>query len=129
MKIFTTIMALSVTICLTGCFSMDISVTPDGDDHIVVGNYGWYLFDTLPIACGNAAHDRYTPWVLFRNDVTMDKIQYRFMKYRAERGKDSINLNYFNKKNVLFEIPGSQIPVPIPYLLTYREIQLSGVLR
>jgi hypothetical protein len=59
----------------------------------------------------------------------MDKIQSRFMKYRAERGKDSINLNYFNKKNVLFEIPGSQIPVPIPYLLTYREIQLSGVLR
>ena len=26
------------------------------------------------------------------------------------------------------EIPGINLPLPIPYLLTYREIQLSGVL-
>ena len=28
----------------------------------------------------------------------------------------------------MLEIPGINLPLPIPYLLTYREIQLSGVL-
>jgi hypothetical protein len=30
---------------------------------------------------------------------------------------------------VLFEIPGTDFPIPLPYILTYREIQLSGVLK
>ena len=50
------------------------------------------------------------------------------MGYVNGMRKDAKNLTYTSYDSVMFEIPGSNIPVPIPYLLTYREIQLSGVL-
>ncbi len=70
------------------------------------------------------------PWVMFRNDVTHDKVQRRFMMAAKKLGKTDIdNLTYIIDESVLFEIPGIEFPIPIPYLLTYRNIQLSGVIR
>ncbi len=118
------------TVCLAGCFSIDRAAVPRSDeDHQLVGNYGWYLFHVFPLACGNANEDAWAPWVFFRNDVTMNKIQSRFMKAAADCGKPKTsNLTYITHEQVLFEIPGMNFPVPIPYFITYREVQLSGIL-
>ena len=112
---------------LAGCFSLDrASFFRTNEEHVLVSNYGWYLFHYFPLACGNASKDRWLPWVMFRNDVQMDKIQARFMDYAGPRHVR--NLTYTTYDSVMLEIPGLNLPLPIPYLLTYREIQLSGVL-
>lgn len=112
---------------LTGCFSLDHGrFVRTNEEHVLVSNYGWYLFNYIPLACGNANQDRWLPWVMFRNDVQMDKIQGRFMDYAGPRKMR--DLAYTTSESVLLTIPGINLPLPIPYVLTYREIQLSGVL-
>ena len=141
MKSPLSIIAAFCAILLAGCYSMDVasnealrkSGTTDGTgneqiEHVLVSNYGWYLFNCIPIACGNTNTDPRLPWVIFRNDVTMEKIQSRFMAYVNGMKKNVKDLAYTSYDSVMLEIPGSNIPVPIPYLLTYRELQLSGVL-
>ena len=115
-----------------GCFSIQhSSIDSTGEEHVFVSNYGWYLFGgVVPVACGNAAENASIGFVLFRDDVTMDKIQRRFMEYADKADKNEIdNLSYHNYATVLFDIPGLDIPFPIPYIITYKEIQLSGVLK
>ena len=121
---------LCASICASGCFTLDSAdVHLTGEEHVCVGNTGWYLFHVIPLACGNAAKDPIMPWVLFRNDVTMDKVQQRFIDYAEFYGKKPMGMNYFNQESVMFELPGTDFPIPLPYILTYREIQLSGVLK
>lgn len=124
-----TVISACVTLCLTGCFSIETGSSGSvGREHLLVSNHGWYLFHFIPLASGNANKDRWLPWVMFRNDVTMDKIQTRFMDYAAEHGgvEKVDNLSYTTRESVMLEIPGLNLPLPVPYLLTYREIQLSG---
>jgi hypothetical protein len=116
--------------CLSGCFTLDSAdLHSTGEEHVCVGNRGWYLFHVIPLACGNASEDPLMPWAIFRNDVTMDKIQKRFVDYANFYGKKTSDMTYYTQESVLFEIPGTDFPIPIPYLLTYREIQLSGVIK
>ena len=125
-----TIASVCAALHFAGCFTMERAVIPytGGSEHMLASNYGWYLFNVIPLACGNAREDRWTPWVLFRNDVTMDKIQRRFTGYAEEHGFEMHDLTYSTKASVMFDVPGMNLPLPVPYLLTYREIQLSGVL-
>ena len=122
---------------ISGCFSIERGhLRHSGNDHILVGNYGWYLFHCIPVACGNASENPWVPFVTFRDDVTMDKLQSRFMgetkQFAAESGRrlEDVKIHdlaYSTSESVMLNIPGFQIPLPIPYLLTYREVQLSGV--
>lgn len=117
---------------LAGCFSLDTAVSAStGDEHVVVSNYGWKLFNCIPLCCGNATKpgDRLGPWAFLRNDVTMEKLQERFMAHAKSRGRSIEGLTYHNYETVLFNIPFTQIPVPLPYVLCFRELQLSGVLK
>ena len=130
MRVIIPIVLLGAATCLAGCFTLDSAdVHSTGEEHVCVGNRGWYLFNMVPLACGNAAEEPFMPWIFFRNDVTMDKIQKRFMDYANFYGKKPKDLTYHTEESVLFEIPGTDFPVPVPYLLTYKEIQLSGVLK
>lgn len=124
------LLAAALVLC-AGCFNLERAATANpGEEHVFVSNYGWYLFDFIPIACGNAAEDRWLPFVIFRNDVTMDKIQRAFMRSAERTGKtDMRDLTYRNDDTVLFMLPGVDFPIPIPYILTYREIQLSGTVK
>ena len=130
MKAFTISTAVILAaLSMAGCFSIERGlVRATGEEHVLTSNYGWYLFNCIPIACGNTNTDPMLPWVIFRNDVTMEKIQSRFMAYVNGMKKNVKDLAYTSYDSVMLEIPGSNIPVPIPYLLTYRELQLSGVL-
>ena len=125
---------------LAGCFSIDrgtsaafrnsrLNIT-DGEpmEHVLVANYGWYLFDCIPIVCGNAKPGASFPFRVFSDNVKADIMQDRLMNYAAMKNADLVDLHYFHNSNVLFTIPGLSVPVPIPYVLCYREIQFSGVL-
>ena len=122
--------AAGACMCLAGCFSFEASaLSRSGAENVYVANYGWYLFGLFPLATGNAAKGETAPTVFLRDDVTMDKLQTRLADYAAEKGKEIHDLTYHNHDSVLLNIPGVDFPLPIPYVLTYREIQLSGVMR
>lgn len=115
---------------LAGCFSFESAVmTKSGDENVLVTNYGWYLFNVFPLATGNAAEKAISPTVFFRNDVTMDKVQFRAQRYADAQGKKLGDMSYHNSSSVMFNIPGTDFPIPVPYILTFREIQLSAVLK
>ena len=104
-------------------------MSSSGEKHVLVANYGWYLFHFIPVACGNASPRPWLPWAFFRDDVTMEKIQSRFMSYAEKEGGDMCDLAYTTTESVMLNIPGLNFPLPIPYLLTYKDMQLSGTLR
>lgn len=117
-----------------GCFSMDATPmrlrTLHGvpTEHVLIANNGWYLFNAWPLACGNAYEDATFRWRLFRDDVNADILQDRLTRYAARKGRDVTELNVFNDEQVLLSIPGTSFPLPVPYVLTFRETQLSCVL-
>lgn len=124
-----TLAAVAAAALLSGCFSLQRArIKSTNEEHVFVSNYGWYLFHAIPLACGNSARDAWTPFAFFRNDVTLDKLQGRFMEYANGQGMDVEDLCYTVNDSVMLSIPGIDLPIPVPYLLTYREIQLSGVL-
>lgn len=130
MKNFGTLFLLGATFCLAGCFSLDHAVVRrTGEENVNVYNDWWYLFHTLPLVTGNATPGSSFPFSFFRNDVTMEKLQVRFFSYAEERGCKPYDVNYLTRENVMFEIPGLSFPLPIPYLLTNKKIQISGVLK
>ena len=117
------------SLCLGGCFTIErAKLLRNDEEHVLVSNYGWYLFHFIPVACGNANENRWLPWVHLRDDVTMDKIQRRFMMLADDSDEELKYPTYTTYESVMLEIPGLNLPLPIPYLLTYREIQLSGVI-
>ncbi len=132
-KVKATIAALGATLCLTGCFSLDTATSKvTGEEHVVVSNYGWRIFGVIPIFCGNATSEkdgRAGEWAFFRDDVTMDKLQRRFLDYASVSGREIDDLTYHNYDTIFMTIPWTGIPIPIPYVICYREIQISGVLR
>jgi hypothetical protein len=119
-----------VTLCLTGCFSLEnASSRVSKDEEVVVRNYGWKLFYFIPVVCGNASENPFSPWVFFRNDVDMNKLQSRLMDFAASNGKTPYKLVYHNYDTVMWEIPLVNLSLPIPYFLCYNEIQLSARLK
>lgn len=98
-------------------------------NHVLVTNYGWYLFNIIPLACGNASENASFPFVFFRNDVQMDKLQRRLIREAERQDRKVENLVWNNYNSVLFSIPFVNLPAPVPYILTYREKQLSGELK
>lgn len=114
--------------CLSGCFSIDSAkMKSTGDEHVLVHNFGWQLFNCIPLACGNAEPDASCPFVLFRDDVTMEKVQSRFAGYAD--GREIIDPTYHNNNSVFFNVAFLNVPFPIPYVLCYREVALSGTIR
>ena len=97
-------------------------------EHVLVANYGWYLFNCAPLVCGNASPGGTFPWSFFLDQVNPEIVHNRLMEYAASRDANVEELVASYDEKVFLEIPGSEIPVPIPFLLCYREVQASGVL-
>ena len=124
-----------------GCFSL-ATAAPDSfaaprrangfrtpREHVVVSNYGWYLFNWIPLACGNARTGARFPFVLFRDDVKESIVHDKITSsYAVARGLDLEELNLIFTENVLLTLPGTSVPIPLPYVVCYRERLVSGVL-
>lgn len=119
-------LAIIGTICLTGCFSIETAKEPGNKTQVIASNYGWYLFDFIPLACGDTDEDWIVPSSFFHDRVTMDVIQSRLLTEMRKKGKTIENLTWCNNDSVLITVPILNVPLPIPYIITYREMQLSG---
>ena len=132
-------LATSCLLLAAGCFNLETSPLGDvsgnsielfGNDaqateHVVVSNFGWYFFNRWPIVCGNAHVDRWAPWRFFRNDVDENVIQRRLMDYASARECDVTDMHIFNNAEVLMSIGVGGVALPLPYVISYRELQYS----
>lgn len=110
--------------CLTGCFTIDTApLSSTGEEHVMMSNWGCRLFGCLPLFSGNASEDALTQVAFFRDDVTMEKVQARFTAYA--NGREIVCPVYHNFDKNIFTLFG----IPIPYVLCYKEITLSGTLK
>jgi len=123
---------------LTGCVSVQRSerVTPAGVgilgtqgtpvEHVHVSNFGYYLFNCIPIFCGNTASDRLGNTIWFSDEVTLEKTQAIMVDEARSRNSSLVELQPNVKSTCFF---GS-----IPYvgttfgILWYKEVQMSAVL-
>jgi len=124
MKITNLLAAAGATLCLAGCFTVDTAkIKSTGAEHVVMNNYGWKLFDWIPLFSGNADADATCGVAFFRDDVTMEKVQSRFAAYANGR---SVDCPMYDMNDTVFM---SILGLPIPYLFTYKEITLSGTVK
>ena len=106
---------LGVTLCLTGCLSTEVTTSEVcGTEHILVQDYGWKLFNCIP---------------LFRSDITADRVRSELEAEAKRRGKTAEDLTWHSYDTIFFYLPILYVPIPIPYVICYHEIQVSGVLK
>lgn len=123
MKRYAVLAVAALVLGLCGCFTVETAPMRQGGEHVVMSNQGWKLFDWIPLFCGNADEGATCGIALFRDDVTMEKVQGRFARYAAGRSIDCPVYNFSNQ--AFIDIFG----IPIPYLITYRQITLSGTMK
>ena len=97
-------------------------------EHTVVSNYGWYLFNHWPLASGDTEGTEVLPFRLFHDTVNENLLHHKLTTYASIHGYDVADMAMLSSEQVLLSIPGTGLPLPIPYILTYRKIQISGVL-
>ena len=61
----------------------------------------------------------------FRNDVDENVLQRRLMDYASARDCNVTDLHIFNNAEVLMSIGVGGVPLPFPYVISYRELQYS----
>ncbi|MGN0853280.1 MAG: hypothetical protein ACI4Q3_07880 [Kiritimatiellia bacterium] len=125
---------------VAGCFSLEsTSLAADGAGavgtvqgeavaHVVASNYGWYFFDRWPIVCGNILPGKEGGFVFFRNTVDEKPMLERFIAHARERDCDVVDLQLFNNAEVLMTIGFGGLSIPLPYVVSFRDMQYSGVL-
>jgi len=124
------ILLAGAAFCLTGCLTVEKAKLPGGDGaHVFVANRGKYLLNCVPMGCGNVNENPKCDFVMFRNDVTMDKMQHRFFIECAKVGSEVTDIAYHSTDNIFLEVPLWSFNIPIPYLWTTREIQITGTVR
>lgn len=106
---------VGLALCLAGCMSTEVEPSAvTGVEHFTIHDYGWKLFDCIP---------------LFRSDITVESVQKELAEVAAKRGKTPEGLVYHNRNDIFLELPLLGTALPIPYIICYHEVQLSGVFK
>ena len=129
---------LAALMLTAGCVSVQRTgrVAPKGttiqgtagtpDEHVHVSNFGYYLFNCIPIFCGNTAQDHRGNTIWFSNEVTLDKTQDIMLDEVRSRKSQIAALQPQVKSTCFFGA--------IPYvgttfgILWYKEVQMSAML-
>ena len=97
-------------------------------EHIVVSNFGYYLFDVFPLVSGNANPDRWFPFLIFSDQVKLSKMQSLLSaEIQRKRGREIAELNSHYDAAPCFSVSLDPKSV-LGLLFCYREVQLSAVL-
>ena len=123
--------ALALTSLTTGCFTVDSAssalLEPDADEHVIVRNYGWNLFGVIPLVCGNADVDSIWGSTFFMDEVTPEVVHGVLARHAEETGCDIRDFQLFHDRKALF-VPLSIGYIPIPWIVQYKEVDVSATL-
>lgn len=84
---------------MSGCMTSEISRTPNGvegdgsETHLVtvdIENVGWYLFDIIPILCGDPQHVNEASSVFFRDTLLLQNNIDELMRIAQREGSYTI---------------------------------------
>ena len=84
---------------MSGCMTSEISRTPNGVDgdgqetHLLtvdIENVGWYLFDWIPLLCGDPQHVNEVSSVLFEDTLTLQNNLDELMRIVQREGSYTI---------------------------------------
>lgn len=87
------------TVAFAGCMTSEISRTPNGmegdggETHLLtvdIENVGWYLFDFIPILCGDPHHVNEVSSVFFRDTLTLQNNLDELMRIAQREGTYTI---------------------------------------
>lgn len=106
---------------------LDVLGTPGvTKECVTVSNYGYYLFNVLPVFCGNTVDGRLGNTIWFQNHVTLEKTQSVLMR-EVQPGRPIVTcLQPHSHETCFFSV--------IPYIgnslgiVWYKQIDLSAVL-
>ena len=131
--------AVLASALLSGCYSIHVASSQDFSNcrlaaeenrvptsHMLVQNDGWFLFDKLPLICGNANTESWFPWTLFKDEVGIDYVQKAIVRRAKMRGERIVQMNVINQNATLMSFPGTQ-GLAVPYLICHHETQISVV--
>ena len=112
------------TVALQG---LEVVGTPGvTEECVTVSNYGYYLFNVLPLFCGNTVDGRLGNTVWFQNHVTLERTQSVMMR-EIQATKPTVTcLQPHTYETCFFSV--------IPYIgnslgiVWYKQIDLSAVL-
>ena len=122
----------------TGCVSVQkanrvapAGVTLQGSpgtpvQHVHVSNYGYYLFNCIPIFCGNTATDFRGDPVWFSDEVTLARVQGIVLEEVRNRKCQVADIQPYTRSTCFFSA--------IPYVGTtfgivwFKEVQMSAAL-
>lgn len=140
MKTLRLLVMLAAGMSLAGCYTR-YSVRPSrltslayGDErgriveHYQARNYGWYLFGSIPLVCGDRDEDNNGTFVFFSDQVRMELLTEDFNQRVRETNTRPACVTTLDRDMIAFEVPGLSIPLVLPYVLCYREVQLSALL-
>ena len=140
MRIAATAAALGLCALAGGCCSFQTASSPilskcalSGDggevvEHVFAENKGWFLFYHLPIICGDTDKDAILPVRFFHDEVATDALWKRLGEYAKAKGLRVVRPADGSLEDVTSDIPGFSIPIALPFILCYREAQVSALL-
>lgn len=97
-------------------------------EHYQIQNYGWYLFNSIPLVCGDTDHDAIICFSLFRDRVRTDLLTDELNRHARKVGAVPRCVATLNTDHVSIQIPGTTFPLVFPYIICYREVQISALL-
>lgn len=100
----------------------------DGEilEHVLIRNSGWFLFERIPLVCGNTSDDSFLPWTFFRNDTDLASVEQKLATRARKLDARVVQENVINNGSTLMSIP--TVDIALPYLLCRRETQISAIL-
>ena len=117
----------AASISLAGCFSVEVASSPvlgeEAERHLIVDNYGWYLFGVLPVVCGNERLDSWCPISFFHDEVNPMTAHGKIKDLAMRGGYEISNFHMIYDDDVMFTV--YNVPVPIPWVVVRKEVCLS----
>lgn len=125
------VVAVALALACSGCFTLDSSTSallaPDADEHVIVRNYGWNLFGCVPLVCGNADVESVWGATFFSDEVTLEVAHEVLSRHAAASGREIRNVVMLDDRQALF-VPFSISYIPIPWIVQYKEVNVSATL-
>lgn len=126
------VVAVALALACSGCFTLDSSTSallaPDADEHVIVRNYGWFLFGSVPLVCGNADIDSFWGSTFFKDEVTLEIAHGVLSQYVADSGREICDIVVMADREALLSVPLFVVPISLPWVVQYKEVNVSATL-